>query len=167
MPETTFDHKYVYEEIGFNLKPIELQAAMGLEQMKKLPWIKNRRKHNFEKLSEVFEPYQDSFKLPKATPGSDPSWFAFPVTVKSKAFTRSDVTQFLESKKIQTRTYFGGNILMQPAYRHLPGAHDAREKFPVSTMVTRDTFFLGTSPIITDEQIDYIGSVLTEFMGSK
>lgn len=167
MPETTFDHKYVYEEIGFNLKPIELQAAMGLEQMKKLPWIKERRKANFELLTKAFEPYRESFKLPKATPGSDPSWFAFPVTVIDKKFTRSDVTQFLEARKIQTRTYFGGNILMQPAYRHLEGAQDARTNFPVSTMVTRDTFFLGTSPVITEQQVEFIREVLADFMRSR
>jgi CDP-6-deoxy-D-xylo-4-hexulose-3-dehydrase len=167
MPETTFDHKYVYEEIGFNLKPIELQAAMGLEQMKKLSWIKERRKQNFNRLLFKFDSYSDLFRLPKATPGSDPSWFAFPVTVNTDKFTRSEITQFLESRKIQTRTYFGGNILMQPAYRHLEGASDAHIKFPVSTMVTRDTFFLGTSPVITDEQVDFIGSTLDEFIASR
>ncbi len=164
MPETTFDHKYIYEEIGFNLKPIELQAAMGLEQMKKLPWIKERRQHNFKRLLAAFEPYSDSFRLPKATPGSDPSWFAFPITVKSERFTRSDITQYFETRKIQTRTYFGGNILMQPAYRHLPDADVARSKFPVSTAVTRDTFFLGTSPVITDQQVDFIGETLAGFI---
>jgi CDP-6-deoxy-D-xylo-4-hexulose-3-dehydrase len=98
-----------------------------------------------------------------AQKNSDVNWFAFPITIKNEApFKRSDLCQYLESKKIQTRPYFAGNILMQPAYSHLVCDMDLND-FPVAKKVTTDTFFLGTSPIITEEQISYIGDVLDSF----
>jgi dTDP-4-amino-4,6-dideoxygalactose transaminase len=166
LPEEIFDHKYVYEEIGYNLKPIELQCSMGLKQLEKLPFIHKRRKENYNRLFEIFKKYEDFFILPRATELSDPSWFAFPLTIKAGApFKRFDICKFLENKKIQTRNYFGGNLLFQPAYADLATIYNVND-YPVAKKVTTDTFFLGTSPVITPEQLDYIDENLKEFYGN-
>ncbi len=165
LPNEIFDHKFVYEEIGYNLKPIELQASMGLAQMEKIETITERRKENYSRLFNIFKKYEDHLHLPRATEKSDPSWFAFPMTVKDGApFKRSDFTSFLEDNKIQTRNYFAGNIMLQPAYDHLANTDEIVKNFPVSRKVTTDTFFLGTSPVITAEQIDYVETVVDKFM---
>jgi CDP-6-deoxy-D-xylo-4-hexulose-3-dehydrase len=165
LPDEIFDHKYVYDEIGFNLKPIEIQAAIGLEQIKKLPNIHQKRKDNFKKLYNIFAPFQDHFILPKATNNSDPSWFAFAITIKdNRKFNRSLMTNYLEEHKIQTRPYFAGNILLQPAYDGMMSYDDLNIKYPNARKVTTDTFFLGTSPVITDCQLDYIEEIVNNFM---
>jgi CDP-6-deoxy-D-xylo-4-hexulose-3-dehydrase len=164
LPNEVFDHKYVYEEIGYNLKPLDLQAAMGLVQLEKLDNIIETRKRNHQRLFQIFSNYESKFILPKATDGSDPSWFAFPITVKESAgFRRTELTMFFEDNKIQTRNYFGGNILLQPGYTHL-STGDPIKDFPNATFATTNTFFLGVSPVITDGQLDYIESVITKFM---
>lgn len=166
LPGEVFDHKYVYDNIGFNLKPIELQCSMGLAQIKKLPFIHQRRKENHARLTKIFSPYEEFFHFHRAQPKADVSWFAFPLTIKDGApFKRSQLTTFFESKKIQTRTYFGGNLLLQPAYAGYASPEEARS-FKVATKVTTDTFFLGTSPVITSEQLDYIEQVTQEFVKS-
>jgi CDP-4-dehydro-6-deoxyglucose reductase, E1 len=165
LPETVFDHKYVYEEIGYNLKPIELQASIGLVQIKKIEEIKKLRNNNFDSLLKIFKKYEEYFFLPEATPKSEPNWFAFPLTIRDKApFTRDQICEFLELNKVQTRTYFGGNVMLQPAYSHLADAKQLVERYPVATKVTQDTFFLGTSPVITKEKIDYIENVVDTFI---
>ena len=167
MPGEVFDHKYVYEEVGFNLKPIEMQASMLLAQLDKFSTISELRKRNYKLLFEVFEQYEEYFHLPRAEKKADVNWFAFPVTIKKDApFSRSEFCQFLESRKIQTRPYFAGNILMQPAYSHLIGDLKLKD-FPVANFVTTNTFFLGTSPVITPEQIAYISEIVQEFMRNK
>tara|TARA_B100000287_G_scaffold75944_1_gene67989 strand:- start:164 stop:1477 length:1314 start_codon:yes stop_codon:yes gene_type:complete len=164
LPEEIFDHKFVYEEIGFNLKPVEMQSSMGLVQLDKLPEIHERRKENYKNLYNVFEKYEEHLHLPKATKDSDPSWFSFPMTIKDGSpFKRRDITGFLEDNKIQTRTYFAGNILLQPAYSHLNDIEDTIKRYPVATKVTKDTFFIGASPVITKQQIDYIQSIVDKF----
>ena len=166
LPGEIFDHKYVYEEIGYNLKPIELQGAMGLEQLKKLDKIHELRRRNFTLLYNIYEKYEEYFHLPKATEKSNPSWFAFPITIKKDApFKRNDLVDYLEESKIQTRTYFGGNIMLQPGYDHIMDPKFAKMDYPVATHVMLNTFFHGTSPVITEEQIKYIGEVVDGFMG--
>lgn len=165
LPDDVFDHKYTYEEIGFNLKPIELQASIALVQMEKLPEIGQIRRQNYNDLFSVFSKYEEHFHLHKAQPKSDPDWFAFPVTIKDDApFKRSDICQFFEANKIQTRPYFAGNIMLQPAYSGLMDPFKVVSEFPVARKVTTDTFFLGTSPVITKEKIDYIEQILDKFM---
>lgn len=164
LPDEIFDHKYVYDEIGYNLKPIELQAAMGLEQIKKLPQISEKRKHNHKRLFNIFKQYEEYFILPKATKYSDPSWFAFALTIKDSApFKRKDIVNHLETNKIQTRPYFAGNIMLQPAYEGIMSHNDIITNYPNARKVTTDTFFLGTSPVITDEQLNYIEETLNLF----
>jgi CDP-6-deoxy-D-xylo-4-hexulose-3-dehydrase len=136
---------------------------MLLAQIDKLQEIKKLRQRNHKLLSAVFQKYEEYFVLPVAQRNTDVNWFAFPVTIKNNApFKRSEFCQYLESKKIQTRPYFAGNILMQPAYSHLVGDMDLND-FPVAKKITTDTFFLGTSPEITEEQISYIGEVVDSF----
>ena len=167
LPDEVFDHKYIYEEIGYNLKPLELQASMGLVQLEKLDLIIGKRKGNYDRLYKAFSKHEDKFILPKATEGSDPSWFAFPVTVKDNAgFKRTELTMYIEDHKIQTRNFFGGNILLQPAYSHL-AVGDPITLYPNATKATTNTFFLGTSPVISDEQIDYIETVVDKFVKEK
>jgi len=164
LPDEVFDHKYVYDEIGYNLKPIELQASIGLEQIKKLPEIHRRRKENHSKLVNIFKEYEDFFIIPKATEHADPSWFAFAITIKNEApFKRKNIVDFFETKKIQTRPYFAGNIMLQPAYNGLIDKNEVIVKYPIAIKITTDTFFLGTSPVITSEQIDYIKETLSNF----
>ena len=119
-PEIIIDHKYVFDEIGFNLKPLELQAAIGLEQIKKLPQFTQARKNNYIQMFKIFEPYEEYFHLPRAPTKADPSWFSFLLTVKDAApFTRDSIVQYLGKYKIQTRPHFTGNILYHPGYNHL------------------------------------------------
>ena len=163
MPEEIFDHKYIYEEIGYNIKPLDLQAAIGLVQLEKLDEMIELRKKNHNRLTEIFSNYNDVFYIHEATEGSDPSWFAFPITIKDGiSFKRNDFTMYMEDCKIQTRNYFGGNLLLQPAYQNIYDG-DPMKDFPVATKVTTDTFFLGTSPVITEEQLDYIEEKTKEY----
>ena len=165
MPDEIFDHKYVYDEIGYNLKPIELQSAMGLIQLDKLDEIHALRRRNYQLLFNIYSKYEEFFYLPRPRAKSDPSWFAFPLTIRKDApFSRTEIVDHLENNLIQTRPYFAGNIMLQPAYSHLMKPEDARDNFPNATLTMTNTYFHGTSPVITPEQIEYIGSVVDAFM---
>jgi CDP-6-deoxy-D-xylo-4-hexulose-3-dehydrase len=165
LPDEIFDHKYVYDEIGYNLKPIELQCAMGLVQLKKLEEIHALRRRNYQLLFNIYKKYEQFFHVPRAQENSDPSWFAFPLTIREGApFTRADIVDYLEENLIQTRPYFAGNIMLQPAYSHLMNPRDAKNLFPVATHTMTHTYFHGTSPVITPEQIAYIGEKVDGFM---
>ena len=165
MPGEIFDHKYVYDEIGYNLKPIEIQGAMGLVQLEKLEEIHRLRKRNYALLFEIYSKYEDFFYLPRPQAKADPSWFAFPLTVRENApFKRADIVDYLEENLIQTRPYFAGNIMLQPAYSHIMDPKKAKDNFPVATLTMTNTYFHGTSPVITPEQIAYIGQTVDGFM---
>lgn len=167
-PEAVYDHRYVFDEIGYNLKPLELQACMGLEQLKKLPFLDRKRRENHSRLHSIFEKHGKYFHLPEAEPGSDPCWFAFLLTVREDApFSRQDIVSFLESKKIQTRSYFCGNILAHPAYYPMvePGTK-LEEVYPIADIVTTNSFFMGTYAGLTEDQIVYISKVTDSFFES-
>ena len=165
MPGEIFDHKYVYDEIGYNLKPIELQAAMGRVQMRKLPEIHSLRRRNYQLMFDIYQPYEEFFHLPRAREHSDPSWFAFPVTIRSGApFSRNDLVDYLETNLIQTRPYFAGNVMLQPAYTHIMDPAAARDNYPGATHAMTHTYFHGTSPVLTPEQIAYIGDKVQGFL---
>ena len=138
---------------------------MGLEQLNKLHGFHEARKVNFGKLTKIFEPYEKYFHLPKATDKSDPSWFGYLLTVREDApFTRMDIVNHLEKSKIQTRSYFSGNILYHPGYQHIASKHEnLQEEFPVAHLVTFNSFFLGTYIGINDEKLEYIEKVLKGF----
>jgi CDP-6-deoxy-D-xylo-4-hexulose-3-dehydrase len=168
LPGEIFDHKYVYDEIGYNLKPIELQGSMGLKQLDKLDEIIRLRKRNYKLLFAIYEKYERFFYLPRARAKADPAWFAFPLTIRKDApFKRSELVDFLEDAKIQTRPYFAGNIMLQPAYKDtnlIMNDLEIKNNYPVATHVTTHTYFHGTSPVITEEQIAYIGTIVDKFM---
>jgi len=133
--------------------------------MEKLEEIGIKRRENYKNLFAAFSKYKQYFYLHEAQPGADVDWFAFPITVKDDApFKRSDICKFFESYKIQTRPYFAGNIMLQPAYTHLANPKEVIEQYPVARKVTTDTFFLGTSPVINKEKIDYIEIILDQFI---
>ena len=165
MPNAIYDHRYVFDEIGYNLKPLDLQAAMGLQQLEKLPDLDAARRKNFKRMTEIFEPYAEYLHLPKATEKSDPCWFAYLMTVKDDApFKRHQLVAHLESNRIQTRSYFAGNILAHPGYQELATEYgDIREAFPIASYVTLNSFFLGTFIGLTDEKLDYIQQVVDKF----
>jgi len=168
LPNEIFDHKYVYDEIGYNLKPTDQQAAMGLVQLKRLPKIIEIRKHNHRRLCQIFSKYEEYFIIPKATEKADPAWFAFAVTLKDGCpFKRNDIVDYFEENKIQTRPYFAGNLMLQPAYEGLMDSEKVIRDYPNARKVTTDTFFLGTSPVIKDEHLDYIESTLDDFLTKK
>ena len=162
-----YDHKYVYSHIGYNLKATEFQAAIGVEQLKKLDGFCEKRRKNFKYWLSGFKKYEDLFILPEATDHSDPAWFAFPITVRSKktTFTRNDITAYLNEHLIETRNLFGGNLLIQPAYENI--TYRKIGELPNTNRIMNDTFFLGTYPGIGKEQIDYVMNVIDKFMKSR
>ena len=165
LKDAVYDHRYVFDEIGYNLKPLDLQAAMGLQQLEKLPMLDRARRENWAKLKAIFEPYKQYFYMPEATAKADPCWFAFLLTIKENApFSRPDIVKHLESLKIQTRSYFSGNILAHPGYIHMaPEYGDMDQAFANAQLVTTNSFFLGTYAGLTDSKITYIKDAVDTF----
>lgn len=158
-----YDHKYVYNNIGYNLKPLDIQCAMGIEQLKKLPSFSARRQRNFQVLYEAFKKYQDYFILPSSLPKAKPSWFAMPLTVREHtAFSRKDIVTFLEQNQIETRMLFAGNILKHPAYRNIK--YRIAGKLDNTENVLQNTFFIGVYPGIDSAKLDYIIHTFDTFM---
>ena len=168
-PEATYDHRYVFDEIGYNVKPLDLQAAMGLCQLEKLEEMDTARRKNFSKLYEIFKPYEGYFFLPEATEKADPCWFGFLLTVKPEApFTKQDFVDFMEENKIQTRSYFTGNALYHPAYTHLAEPYgDLKETFPNADLATTNSLFLGTFIGIDEQKMQYIKNVVDNFFANS
>jgi CDP-6-deoxy-D-xylo-4-hexulose-3-dehydrase len=160
-----YDHKYVYSEIGYNLKMTDIQAAIGAAQMDKLEIFGEKRKENFRKHYRIFSKYPQFFSLPRATEGADPSWFAFIVTVKESApFKRDEITNYLNSKLIETRNLFAGNMTKQPAF--VGKNWRIADNLDVTDHIMNNTFFLGTYPGLTDEMFSYIEKTVDEFVAS-
>jgi CDP-6-deoxy-D-xylo-4-hexulose-3-dehydrase len=158
-----YDHKYVYSHIGYNLKVTDMQAAIGCAQLCKLDGFVARRKENFAALLTLLAPYADRLILPRATPHSDPAWFAFPITVRADAgFSRNDLTQFLENKRIETRSLFSGNLLRHPAFENIP--HRVAGDLKNSDLITTNTFFIGVYPGLDLTHLHYVGEVFAEFI---
>jgi CDP-6-deoxy-D-xylo-4-hexulose-3-dehydrase len=161
-----YDHKYIYSHIGYNLKATDMQAAVGLAQLKKLPGFIEARKRNWRRLREALREFEDVLLLPEPTPGSDPSWFGFPITVRPGApFTRTDITQHLEESKIATRLLFGGDLTQQPAYRDIP--HRVVGELRNTQTIMNDTFWIGVYPGLTEPMLDYVIEQFHRFMNSR
>lgn len=159
-----YDHKYVYSEIGFNLKMTDIQAAIGAAQMDKLPYFCEQRKKNFDRYIQIFKKYEEFFILPVATPKADPAWFSFIVTVKKDApFKRDDITRFLNERLIETRNLFAGNMIKQPAF--VNKNFRIADNLNNTDIIMDDTFFLGTYPGLTEEMFIYVEEVLAQFIG--
>jgi CDP-6-deoxy-D-xylo-4-hexulose-3-dehydrase len=158
-----YDHKYVYSHIGYNLKLTDMQAAIGVEQLKKLPQFIKSRKSNFFFLKNELKKYEKYFILSEATENSDPSWFGFPILVKNNStFTRDEIVRYLNENKIATRMLFGGNLLKQPAYKNIK--YKVFGSLENTDLVMNNLFWIGVYPGLTYEMLKYMVKIIGEFI---
>ncbi len=159
-----YDHKYIYSNIGYNLKATDLQAAVGLAQADKIEEFVSARRRNFARLNEGLKQWEDRLILPKIDPRANPSPFGFPITVR-EGLRRADLIQHLEQAQIETRLVFGGNIVRQPGFLHIEKRihGELRE----SDRIMRDTFFIGVYPGLTPEMIDYVLTAFGRFFAGR
>ncbi|MBT7928757.1 lipopolysaccharide biosynthesis protein RfbH, partial [Candidatus Peregrinibacteria bacterium] len=162
-----YDHKYVYTRLGYNLKMTDLQASLLSSQIDRLDEIVEARRYNFIYLFEKMQEFENWFILPRPALDSEPSWFGFPITIKSYAcnFTRAELIAHLDKNKVGTRLLFGSNLLRQPAYRDIE--YLVQDKLYNSDIVTEMTFWIGLHPSMTPEIMDYIISVFREFLEGR
>lgn len=157
-----YDHRYYFTEIGYNLKMMDIQAAIGLPQLEKLDSFIAARKHNFELLYAGLQPYQDYLVLPTWSPKADPAWFAFTLTVREGApFTRRDLNNYLRDHKVETRYLFAGNILRQPGYKNIE--HRVATPLTETNKVLQRAFFVGVYPGMDDARLNYMLQVFADF----
>jgi len=158
-----YDHKYIYSHRGYNLKITDMQAAIGVAQLDKLPGFIEARKDNWRRLRDGMDRFSDVLVLPEPTPKSDPSWFGFALQVRPDApFSRGDLVGFLQDRKIDTRELFGGNLMRQPAYRNAP--HRVPGSLEQTDRVMNGSFWIGCYPGLTDEMIDYVIDTFGQFL---
>jgi CDP-4-dehydro-6-deoxyglucose reductase, E1 len=161
-----YDHKYTYSHIGYNLKLTDLQAAVGVAQLKKLPKFIAKRRENFALLHSLLQDAQEHLVLPEWLPESEPSWFGYPITVKdSSPVDRNAIVRYLESKHIATRLLFGGNLLRQPAYEGIK--HRVVGSLDHSDWVMRGTFWVGVYPALDSDRIEYIANTVKAALRSS
>jgi len=157
-----YDHKYVYSHIGYNLKPLDVQAAIGLAQLDKLDRFVAARRANHERLRRALAPYEEYLILPEATPNSEPSWFGFRLTLRDGVpFSRGDLVRYLEGRKIQTRQLFAGNLLRQPAFADI--AHRCVDELKNTDKLMNDAVFVGVYPGLTPAMLDYMEETFAAF----
>ena len=138
-----YDAKFLFEEVGFNFLPNELEAAFGSEQLKKLATFRDIRKKNFQTLKSYFKHYENVFILPEELPEVDTAWLAFPLTIRKKApLSRYEMVAYLENNGVQTRPIFSGNILRQPAFKNIKNRHD-KKGYPVADHIMLNGFLIG------------------------
>ncbi|WP_258865514.1 lipopolysaccharide biosynthesis protein RfbH [Helicobacter sp. MIT 99-5507] len=163
-----YDHKYIYSHFGYNLKATEMQASIGVAQLDKLDFFIQKRQENHKYLYQSLSKFNDIFILPQATPNSQPSWFGFLITLKDGVnFSRNEIVEFLESKNIQTRNLFGGNMLLHPAFDSLKEGIDYKVVGDLknTNKIMKDSFWVGVYPGISNIEIEYIRDVIDDFMG--
>ncbi len=158
-----YDHKFTYAHIGYNLKLTDMQAAVGVAQMKKLPRFIEARRANWTRLREGLRDLEEHFLLPEATPGSEPSWFGFILTVRPEArFSRDEAVRFLEGRKIATRLLFGGNLTRQPAFQGVN--YRVAGSLENTDAITERSFWIGVYPGLTTAMLDYMVESLHELV---
>lgn len=160
-----YDHKYVYSHFGYNLKVTDMQAAIGVEQLKKFPSFIEARRHNWDRLYKALEEVQDKLILPQPVENSRPSWFGFLISVKEDVgVTRNQITRYIEEHNVQTRLLFSGNIIKHPCFDQIRGTEEYRVVGDLSTteFIMNNTFWVGVYPGMTDEKIDYMAQVIKE-----
>jgi len=170
-----YDHKYIFTHLGYNLKATDLQASIGVAQIRKLEGFGAARRENWRHYREAFADLEEFFVLPEPTPGSDPSWFGFLLSVRPDApFTRDEVVRELESHRVQTRMLFSGNLLRQPGLLRLAEERRASGSQPpyrtVGTLSTTDdvmnrALWVGVYPGLTRPMRDYVVDTLRRFVG--
>ena len=162
-----YDHKYVYSHFGYNLKATDLQAAIGCAQLEKFPSFVERRRHNFERLYAGLAGTEDRLILPEACPGSRPSWFGFLITCR-EGVDRNQVVRYVESRGVQTRMLFAGNLTKHPCFDEMRAEGKGFRivgGLKNTDRIMRDTFWVGVYPGMTDEKIDYMARVMKEAVG--
>lgn len=161
-----YDHKYTYSHIGYNLKVTDMQAAVGVAQLAKLPDFIAARRRNFDMLHTGLQPLRDYFILPEATANSEPSWFGFPIAVRPEApFTRNEVVRHLEAHGVATRLLFGGNLIRQPAYADV----NYRQVGPLTNadFVMNQVFWIGVYPGLDQAMIQYVIDVFHKLVPAR
>ncbi|TRU85439.1 MAG: lipopolysaccharide biosynthesis protein RfbH [Microcystis novacekii Mn_MB_F_20050700_S1] len=160
-----YDHKYTYSHVGYNLKMTDMQAAVGVAQLDKLPEFIQKRRENFAFLHQKLQDLQDVLVLPEASPDSEPSWFGFPIFVKENApFSRNDLVKHLEEKRIGTRLLFGGNLLRQPLYQGLN--YRVIGDLSNADKIMEGVFWIGVFPGLTEEMLEYVAETMRAFCRS-
>jgi CDP-6-deoxy-D-xylo-4-hexulose-3-dehydrase len=163
-----YDHKYIYSEMGYNLKATDMQSAIGLAQLKKLEGFIKQRTENFKKLYEGLKQFENFFILPKWLPEAEPSWFGFLLTIKENTlFKRDDIVRFLQKKKIATRYLFGGNLLRQPYFTDNKREYRVVGELKNTDVIMNNTFWIGCYPGINAEIIKYMIDCFAEFLKGK
>ncbi len=166
-----YDHKYVYSHFGYNLKATEMQAAVGLAQLKKFPAFAKARRKNWAYLRKALDKYSGKLILPEAEPESDPCWFGFLITVQENSgFTRDELVAHLEENKVQTRMLFAGNLIKHPCFDELRRAgkgYRSAGGLPITDKVMNDTFWIGVYPGMAKEMLKYTAGVFAGFQGLK
>lgn len=160
-----YDHKYVYSHFGYNLKVTDLQAAVGVEQLKKFPSFIERRRHNWERLHKALECIQDKIILPEPAENSRPSWFGFLISVRPETgIERNKVTRYIEEHNVQTRLLFSGNIIKHPCFDQIrdTDAYRVSGDLSVTEFIMNNTFLVGVYPGMTDAMIDYMAEIIKE-----
>jgi CDP-6-deoxy-D-xylo-4-hexulose-3-dehydrase len=157
-----YDHKYIYRHLGYNLKPTDIQAAIGVQQLEKIDGFVEARRRNHARLVRALAAYEEFLILPQATAGSDPSWFGLLLTVRDGSpFSRQELVRYLEERKVQTRQLFGGNLIRQPAFQKGPcrvvGGLENTDK------IMNDSFFIGVYPGLTEPMLAYVEEVFADF----
>ena len=159
-----YDHKYVYSHFGYNLKATDMQAAVGCAQLKKFPSFVARRRHNFERLHDALTSVEDKLILPVAAENSNPSWFGFCITCRD-GVDREKVVPYIESKGVQTRMLFAGNLLKHPCFDEMRATGEGYRvvgNLDNTDMIMTSTFWVGVYPGMTDEMIDYMAKTIIE-----
>ncbi len=160
-----YDHKYVYSHFGYNMKVTDMQAAVGVAQLEKLPDFINRRKHNWKRLRNALDDLSDRIILPEPAENSDPSWFGFLISIRPESgLKRQDVVEYIESHNIQTRLLFSGNIIKQPCFDDIRNtdAYRVSGELTNTDFIMENTFWVGVYPGMTDQMIDYMAQVIRE-----
>lgn len=167
-----YDHKYIYSHLGYNMKPLDIQAAIGRVQLTRVAAFGEARRKNWATLRHGLEPLAYALEFQQATPGSDPSWFGFMMMVKPNAgFTRTELSRHLDEKKIGNRTLFGGNLVRQPAFAELrkeePGAFRVVGELHGADRIMNDAVFVGVYPGLTSAMLNSMVSTITNFVQSR
>ncbi|MFW6680780.1 lipopolysaccharide biosynthesis protein RfbH [Lacrimispora sp. AGF001] len=164
-----YDHKYVYSHFGYNLKATDMQASIGCAQIEKFPSFVERRRHNFSRLYEALKDTEGKLILPEACPGSRPSWFGFLITCK-EGVDRNQLVQYVESKGVQTRMLFAGNLTKHPCFnqmRESGSGYRVVGELKNTDRIMQDTFWIGVYPGMTDEMIDYMAKTIKEGLNQQ
>lgn len=161
----SYDHKYIFSRIGYNLKPTEMQAAMGIAQFEKIEALNIKRKENLKIYMENFSNFEKHFEFPFVYEKAEPIFFGFPLMIKNPKIKRQEIVKYLNENKIGTRYLFGGNLLHQPAYKNIKKR--VTENLNKTNQIEKDLFWLGIHPGMGGAEIDYISNTIEKYVSKK